>query len=87
MDEFDKLFETTPEEKLIDVLQNAPRGAVHNSVVNYCKEIVALRILLEKNNIDSYQIDKFMFENDALLEDKANDVYIEFCAKILGHEG
>ncbi|WP_350028239.1 DUF2018 family protein, partial [Campylobacter sp. 2018MI27] len=55
MDDFDKLFETTPEEKLIDVLQNAPRGAVQNTIVTHSKEFLALKLLLEKQNIDYTQ--------------------------------
>ncbi|MBZ7982705.1 DUF2018 family protein [Campylobacter sp. RM12640] len=87
MDDFDKLFETTPEEKLIDVLQNAPRGAVQNTVVTHSKEFLALKLLLEKQNIDYTQVEEFIFNNDALLNEMLNDVFIDLTAKILGHEG
>ena len=87
MDDFDKLFETTPEEKLIDVLQNAPRGAVQNTIVTHCKEFLVLKLLLEKQNIDYTQVEEFIFNNDALLNEMLNDVFIDLTAKILGHEG
>lgn len=88
MDELDRLLECTPIEKLIDVLQNAPRGAVENTIINLCKEVIALKILLENSYVDiDDKLEKFIFENDLLLEEKSNDIYIDLTAKILGHEG
>lgn len=85
MDDFDKLFETTPEEKLIDILQNAPRGAVNNVVVSLCKEIIALRKMHENENYSD--INQFLMLNDEEITKELNDIYIEIGAKILGHEG
>lgn len=85
MDEFDKLFESTPEEKIIDILQNAPRGAVSNVFVNLCKEIIALRKMYENKNFSD--IDQFLILNDEEISNELNDIYIEIGARILGHEG
>lgn len=87
MMDFDKLFETTPEEKFIDVIQHSPRGAVENTLINHCKEFIAIKLLLEQNSVKQDDIDKFIFENDHLLNENLNDIFIDLTAKILGHEG
>ncbi len=87
MDELDNLIDTNPLDKFIDVLQNAPRGAVELTMYNHCKEVVALRILLEQKGVSFNEIEQFIFENDNELVENSNDIYIDLTAKILGCEG
>ena len=43
--------------------------------------------LLEKQGLNENDLKNFILENNELIEQRQNDIFIELGAKILGHEG
>ncbi|HEF3567488.1 TPA: DUF2018 family protein, partial [Campylobacter upsaliensis] len=50
-------------------------------------EYIAMIELLEKQGLNENDLKNFILENNELIEQRQNDIFIELGAKILGHEG
>ncbi|EHP6620799.1 DUF2018 family protein, partial [Campylobacter upsaliensis] len=54
---------------------------------NFFAEYIAMIELLEKQGLNENDLKNFILENNELIEQRQNDIFIELGAKILGHEG
>ncbi|TKX32129.1 DUF2018 family protein [Campylobacter estrildidarum] len=87
MDIFDEMFNKTPKEKFIEIIQNGNLGALEKVFENFFSEYIAMIELLEKQGLNEIDVKNFILENGDFIEQRQNDIYIELGVKILGHEG
>ncbi|TNB65898.1 DUF2018 family protein [Campylobacter helveticus] len=87
MDIFDSMFNKSPQEKFLEIVQNGNLGALEKTFENFFAEYIAMIELLEKQGLNENDVKNFILENNELIEQRQNDIYIELGAKILGHEG
>ncbi|AXP08948.1 DUF2018 family protein [Campylobacter hepaticus] len=87
MDFFDEMFNKTPKEKFIEIIQNGNLGALEKVFADFFSEHIAMIELLEKQGLKEIDVKNFILENGHFIEQRQNDIYIELGAKILGHEG
>ncbi|ARE81032.1 DUF2018 family protein [Campylobacter helveticus] len=87
MDIFDSMFNKSPQEKFLEIVQNGNLGALEKTFENFFAEYIAMVELLEKQGLNENDVKNFILENNELIEQRQNDIYIELGAKILGHEG
>ncbi|EAH6548821.1 DUF2018 family protein [Campylobacter jejuni] len=87
MDFFDEMFNKTPKEKFIEIIQNGNLGALEKVFEEFFADYIAMVELLEKQGLTEMDVKNFILENGDFIEERQNDIYIELGAKILGHEG
>lgn len=87
MDFFDEIFNKTPKEKFIEIIQNGNLGALEKVFEEFFADYIAMIELLEKQGLSESDVKNFILENSDFIEERQNDIYIELGAKILGHEG
>ena len=84
---FDEMFNKTPKEKFIEIIQNGNLGALEKVFEEFFADHIAMVELLEKQGLTEMDVKNFILENGDFIEERQNDIYIELGAKILGHEG
>ncbi len=87
MDIFDEIFNKTPKEKFIEIIQNGNLGALEKVFENFFADHIAMIELLEKQGFNEMDMKSFILENGDFIQERQNDLFIELGAKILGHEG
>ncbi|EGK8254684.1 TPA: DUF2018 family protein [Campylobacter coli] len=87
MDIFDEMFNKTPKEKFIEIIQNGNLGALEKVFENFFADHIAMIELLEKQGFNEIDVKSFILENGDFIQERQNDLFIELGAKILGHEG
>ncbi|EAL2105336.1 DUF2018 family protein [Campylobacter coli] len=87
MDIFDEMFNKTPKEKFIEIIQNGNLGALEKVFENFFADHIAMIELLEKQGFNEMDMKSFILENGDFIQERRNDLFIELGAKILGHEG
>ncbi|EAM0164924.1 DUF2018 family protein [Campylobacter coli] len=87
MDIFDEMFNKTPKEKFIEIIQNGKLGALEKVFENFFADHIAMIELLEKQGFNEMDMKSFILENGDFIQERQNDLFIELGAKILGHEG
>ncbi|EKC9841543.1 DUF2018 family protein [Campylobacter coli] len=87
MDIFDEMFNKTPKEKFIEIIQNGNLGALEKVFENFFADHIAMIELLEKQGFNEMDMESFILENGDFIQERQNDLFIELGAKILGHEG
>ncbi|MFY0745888.1 DUF2018 family protein [Campylobacter sp. LH-2024] len=87
MDIFDEMFNKTPKEKFLEIIQNGNLGALEKVFEIFFAEYISMIELLEKQGLNEIDVKNFILENGDLIEQRLNDIYIDLGAKILGHEG
>lgn len=87
MDIFDEMFNKTPKEKFIEIIQNGNLGALEKVFENFFADHIAMIELLEKKGFNEMDMKSFILENGDFIQERQNDLFIELGAKILGHEG
>ncbi|EPP4410805.1 DUF2018 family protein [Campylobacter coli] len=87
MDIFDEMFNKTPKEKFIEIIQNGNLGALEKVFENFFTDHIAMIELLEKQGFNEMDMKSFILENGDFIQERQNDLFIELGAKILGHEG
>ncbi|EAJ8930311.1 DUF2018 family protein [Campylobacter coli] len=87
MDIFDEMFNKTPKEKFIEIIQNGSLGALEKVFENFFADHIAMIELLEKQGFNEMDMKSFILENGDFIQERQNDLFIELGAKILGHEG
>ncbi|MCE7144545.1 DUF2018 family protein [Campylobacter coli] len=87
MDIFDEMFNKTPKEKFIEIIQNGNLGALEKVFENFFADHIAMIELLEKQGFNEIDMKSFILENGDFIQERQNDLFIELGAKILGHEG
>ncbi|EHD9699970.1 DUF2018 family protein [Campylobacter coli] len=86
MDIFDEMFNKTPKEKFIEIIQNGNLGALEKVFENFFADHIAMIELLEKQGFNEMDMKSFILENGDFIQERQNDLFIELGAKILGHE-
>lgn len=87
MDIFDEMLNKTPKEKFIEIIKNGNLGALEKTFDNFFAEYIAMVELLEQQKINDKDVKKFILENDELIKERQNDIFIGLGAEILGYEG
>ncbi|EDO7766072.1 DUF2018 family protein [Campylobacter coli] len=87
MDIFDEMFNKTPKEKFIEIIQNGNLGALEKVFENFFADHIAMIEFLEKQGFNEMDMKSFILENGDFIQERQNDLFIELGAKILGHEG
>ncbi|EAL8135856.1 DUF2018 family protein [Campylobacter coli] len=87
MDIFDEMFNKTPKEKFIEIIQNGNLGALEKVFENFFADHIAMIELLEKQGFNEMDMKSFILKNGDFIQERQNDLFIELGAKILGHEG
>ena len=87
MDLLDAMLNKSPKEKFLEIFQNGNLGALEKTFENFFAEYIAMIELLEKQGLNENDLKNFILENNELIEQRQNDIFIELGAKILGHEG
>ncbi|EAI5931394.1 DUF2018 family protein [Campylobacter coli] len=87
MDIFDEMFNKTPKEKFIEIIQNGNLGTLEKVFENFFADHIAMIELLEKQGFNEMDVKSFILENGDFIQERQNDLFIELGAKILGHEG
>ncbi|EAK3374692.1 DUF2018 family protein [Campylobacter coli] len=87
MDIFDEMFNKTPKEKFIEIIQNGNLGALEKVFENFFADHIAMIELLEKQGFNEMDMKSFILENGDFIQERQNDLFIELGVKILGHEG
>lgn len=87
MDIFDEILNKTPKEKFIEIIKNGNLGALEKTFDNFFAEYIAMIELLEQQKINDKDVKKFILENDELIKERQNDIFIGLGAEILGYEG
>ncbi|EIU0862586.1 DUF2018 family protein [Campylobacter coli] len=87
MDIFDEMFNKTPKEKFIEIIQNGNLGALEKVFENFFADHIAMIELLEKQGFNEMDMKSFILENGDFIQERQNDLFIELGAKILEHEG
>ncbi|MBK2000401.1 DUF2018 family protein [Campylobacter sp. RM10532] len=87
MDIFDEMFNKTPKEKFLEIIQNGNLGALEKVFEIFFAEYISMIELLEKQGLNEIDVKNFILENGDLIEQRLNDIYIDLGAQILGHEG
>ncbi|HEB9288714.1 TPA: DUF2018 family protein [Campylobacter coli] len=87
MDIFDEMFNKTPKEKFIEIIQNGNLGALEKVFENFFADHIAMIELLEKQGFNEMDVKSFILENGDFIQERQNDLFIELGTKILGHEG
>ncbi|EHG5191546.1 DUF2018 family protein [Campylobacter coli] len=87
MDIFDEMFNKTPKEKFIEIIQNGNLGALEKVFENFFADHIAMIELLEKQGFNEMDMKSFILENGDFIQERQNDLFIELGAKILGYEG
>ena len=81
------MFNKTPKEKFIEIIQNGNLGALEKVFENFVADHIAMIELLEKQGCNEMDMKSFILENGDFIQERQNDLFIELGAKILGHEG
>lgn len=87
MDFFDEMLNKSPKEKFIEIIQNGNLGALEKTFEDFFSEYIAMVELLEKQGLSETDMKNFILENNDLIMQRQDDIFIELGAKILGHEG
>ncbi len=87
MDMFDEMFNKTPKEKFIEIIQNGHLGALEKVFENFFADHIAMIELLEKQGFNDMDVKSFILENGDFIHERQNVLFIELGAKILVHEG
>lgn len=87
MDFFDEMLNKSPKEKFIEIIQNGNLGALEKTFEDFFAEYIAMVELLEKQGLSETDMKNFILENNDLIMQRQDDIFIELGAKILGHEG
>ncbi|ENY3386952.1 DUF2018 family protein, partial [Campylobacter coli] len=82
-----EMFNKTPKEKFIEIIQNGNLGALEKVFENFFADHIAMIELLEKQGFNEMDMKSFILENGDFIQERQNDLFIELGAKILGHEG
>ncbi|MGP1527940.1 MAG: DUF2018 family protein [Campylobacter sp.] len=77
------IFESSPKEKFFDIVFNANRNLVEEELENLFTKFIAISELAEKAGIDEPAAGSFALENQDLINERLNDLFIGSVANIL----
>lgn len=74
MDIFDEMFNKTPKEKFIEIIQNGNLGALEKVFENFFADHIAMIELLEKQGFNEMDMKSFILENGDFIQERQNDL-------------
>lgn len=75
MDIFDEMFNKTPKEKFIEIIQNGNLGALEKVFENFFADHIAMIELLEKQGFNEMDMKSFILENGDFIQERQNDLF------------
>ena len=77
------IFSQSPREKFFDILFNANKNLVENELEKTFEKFIAMSEFCEKNGFDETAQNSFISQNQILVNERLNDIYIGLSGDIL----
>ena len=77
------IFSQSPREKFFEILFNANKNLVENELEKTFEKFIAMREFCEKNGFDEIAQNSFISQNQTLINERLNDIYIGLSGDIL----
>jgi hypothetical protein len=77
------IFSQSPREKFFDILFNANKNLVENELEKTFEKFIAMSEFCEKNGFDEMAQNSFISQNQTLINERLNDIYIGLSGDIL----
>ena len=77
------IFSQSPREKFFDILFNANKNLVENEPKKTFEKFIAMSEFCEKNGFDETAQNSFISQNQTLINERLNDIYIGLSGDIL----
>ena len=77
------IFCQSPREKFFDILFNANKNLVENELEKTFEKFIAMSEFCEKNGFDETAQNSFISQNQTLINERLNDIYIGLSGDIL----
>ena len=77
------IFSQSPREKFFDILFNANKNLVENELEKTFEKFIAMSEFCEKNGFDEAAQNSFISQNQTLINERLNDIYIGLSGDIL----
>ena len=77
------IFSQSPREKFFDILFNANKNLVENELEKTFEKFIAMSEFCEKNGFDETAQNSFISQNQTLINERLNDIYIGLSGDIL----
>ena len=77
------IFSQSPREKFFDILFNANKNLVENELEKTFEKFIAMSDFCEKNGFDETAQNSFISQNQTLINERLNDIYIGLSGDIL----
>lgn len=77
------IFSQSPREKFFDILFNANKNLVENELEKTFEKFIAMSEFCEKNGFDEIAQNSFISQNQTLINERLNDIYIGLSGDIL----
>lgn len=82
IEDVDDFLNTTPREKFFEIIFNANKNLVKESLEDLVKKCAFLENMLEKHNIEE-SFHEYLITNSEDMVEKENDLYIQIVSDIL----
>lgn len=77
------IFSQSPREKFFEILFNANKNLVENELEKTFEKFIAMSEFCEKNGFDETAQNSFISQNQTLINECLNDIYIGLSGDIL----
>ena len=77
------IFSQSPREKFFEILFNANKNLVENELEKTFEKFIAMSEFCEKNGFDEIAQNSFISQNQTLVNERLNDIYIGLSGDIL----
>ena len=77
------IFSQSPREKFFEILFNANKNLVENELEKTFEKFIAMSEFCEKNGFDETAQNSFISQNQTLVKERLNDIYIGLSGDIL----
>ncbi len=77
------IFSQSPREKFFEILFNANKNLVENELEKTFEKFIAMSEFCEKNGFDEIAQNSFISQNQTLINERRNDIYIGLSGDIL----
>ena len=77
------IFSQSPREKFFDILFNANKNLVENELEKTFEKFIAMSEFCEKNGFGETAQNSFISQNQILVNERLNDIYIGLSGDIL----
>ena len=77
------IFSQSPREKVFEILFNANKNLVENELEKTFEKFIAMSEFCEKNGFDEIAQNSFISQNQTLVNERLNDIYIGLSGDIL----